>query len=70
VAVNVGETATCPVIGGSIRVSGQVASECTGAVTGTDNRSWSVTRRWDSTGGSTTDFISGGNIWTVEEPCL
>jgi hypothetical protein len=69
VAINTGETVTCPVVGGSVRFAGQVASECTGEVTGSSNKSWSVTRRWNEAGGSTTDFISGGNIWTVEEAC-
>jgi hypothetical protein len=64
------ETAStdCPT-GGSVRFSGQMTTECTGETPISGTRSWSVTRRWDETGASTTDFISGGNIWTFEEAC-
>lgn len=70
VAIMDSQTATvdCPV-GGSVRFSGTMSSACTGEVTGSGSRSWSVTRTWDDTGASTTDFVSGGNVWTVESPC-
>jgi hypothetical protein len=71
VAIMDGETATvdCPV-GGSVRFSGLVSSECTGEVTGGGSQSWSVIRAWDETGASTTDFVSGGHVWSVEAPCI
>jgi hypothetical protein len=59
----------CPV-GGRVSFSGNFAASCTGAQTVEGSRSWSVSRTWDETGTSTTEYVSGGNIWTVVEPCL
>ena len=56
--------------GGSIRFSGAVAAECTGEISASTNKAWTVTRSWAGNGDATTQFVSGGNIWSFEEPCL
>lgn len=58
----------CPTQG-TVRYSGRMAAACTGDGQFSSDRSWSV--RQDFTPeGMTIEFISGGNVWTVEEPCL
>lgn len=58
----------CPTAG-SIRYSGRMTASCTGDGEFSTDRTWSV-RQDFSPEELTMEFISGGTVWTVTEPCF